>query len=142
MKMMQMEFPPCLVDQESWDLMVKEEGGKIMHVNVYEMDRVCGGQEEGGWWFDVGTAIASIMADTLAEARDAYIKMWNKFVDDAPCAYCDLPRTYHLEDSEEDSCDQYRKPNIGSVVYRGGEYYISVESHIAEDFPKERPRYE
>lgn len=41
-------------------------------VGVYEVERVLGGQEEGGWWYDTGTLIGAIECES---ALDAYFRL-------------------------------------------------------------------
>src|SRR4051794_6841001 len=44
----------------------------IAFVNAYELTQGYGGPEEGGWWYDCGTPLASIPVTTEAE-RDAAV---------------------------------------------------------------------
>lgn len=43
-------------------------------VNVYSVERLYGGPEEGGWWYDAGTPVASIECETEEEAEQIKTK--------------------------------------------------------------------
>jgi hypothetical protein len=42
------------------------------YVNAYEVERVFGGHEEGGWWYDYQTPLCTIRVKTIAQAIKAY----------------------------------------------------------------------
>jgi len=42
-----------------------------VHVNAYAVDRLYGGAEEGGWWYDSGRPLGSIMVRDEDDAVDA-----------------------------------------------------------------------
>lgn len=44
-----------------------------MYVNTYKVGRDYGGPEEGGWWFDVWTPIASVPVDETHVHRDTWM---------------------------------------------------------------------
>ena len=86
--------------------------------NVYELDRVYGGPEEGGWWVTTYTPKESRKYRTMIRARiklDHLIKEYKKI-----------------------------KPEYGlySVNYRGGTYHCCVEKNEAEFAPKGPIHYE
>jgi hypothetical protein len=85
------------------------------YVNVYEIDRVWGGAEEGGWWYDSGEPVASIPFDTMREAE----------------AYRDTMRVRFPHNRSS-----------SSVTYAGGDYQVTIERMFARPYPEERPRYE
>lgn len=92
------------------------------HVSVYEIDRACGGPEEGGWWYNVGELIHSIpvMDDDLSdEDIDNLVAMMRKVYPEQTGDY-----------------------GVGSVLYSGGDYEVYVEDRKGESYPKERPHYE
>ena len=82
------------------------------YANVYELNRVYGGPEEGGWWVTTYTPKASHQSRTRARARiklDHLMKEYKKI-----------------------------KPEWGlySVNYNGGVFHGSVEDKEAEFSPK------
>lgn len=108
---------------EYWDDWTDEEivflaaNPGMVYVNVYRLDRVCGGQEEGGWWFDTGDVELSIACDSeeSAEARaemlaELYVSHGNRY-----------------------SVIYYRKDD---------DYSVSVEEKPAADWPAVYPHYE
>jgi hypothetical protein len=44
---------------------------EFVHVNAYAVDRCYGGPEEGGWYYDDGRPLGSIMVRNSDEAIDA-----------------------------------------------------------------------
>jgi hypothetical protein len=49
----------------------------MIYLNVYDIGRVYGGPEEGGWWYDTGIPVASIPfeeGDKLIEAVTVYLE--------------------------------------------------------------------
>lgn len=92
--------------------------GSRQWINAYEVTRHCGGPEEGGWYYDVGTPLASVPVDTEGEAHAARQMLKAKFHDD----YVDR-RTRFSVIGEED-------------------LIITMEDAPAEPWPLEIPRYE
>lgn len=89
-------------------------------VNIYLVDRVYGGPEEGGWWYTAGEPVESI-----------YVP-WSSFDEAA-----------EIRDKSDDKCEKLnegRRP-ISSVLSEG-EYQARIEDHFAEPFPSEQPHYE
>lgn len=87
---------------------------KETYVNVYEVDMAYGGPEEGGWYFDTGTALESHHV-----AADA------------------------VEDVRKQLRDRYQDTGMASNVnYNGGEFGVWHEDKPAADFPTESPFYE
>lgn len=91
------------------------------HVSVYEVDRLYGGPEEGGWWYNAGRCELTVpVPDTMSDSEiEALVGSLRK-------AY---PK----------QTGQY---GVSSVCYDGGDYEVYVESQRGEDYPKERPHYE
>lgn len=84
-------------------------------VNVYLEDRMYGGPEEGGWWYDAGILVRSspyLGPSTL----------------DAERAWC----------GEENAC---RRSDTGSVLSEG-RYLALAEPGIGRNYPAVRPHYE
>jgi len=93
------------------------------YVNVYELDSLYGGPEEGGWWYDVGTPFLSLKVEQYDRAGDI------------------IDLTVALR-------EQYRdNGNRRSTVYREvsdkpTDYAVVIEDHPAREWPEETPRYE
>ena len=87
-------------------------------VNVYLTNRAYGGSEEGGWWFDYGTAIRSTQ---VGEDR----------LDDVLKEEVEWCMTENAE----------RRSDVGSVLCEG-RYVAYVEDEPAANYPTERPHYE
>jgi len=87
-------------------------------VNTYLVDRVYGGPEEGGWYYELGLPVGSAQAtdetllETLLKARG-----W----------------------AEEEN--RHRRADINSVLSQG-RYDVRVQSHPARGWPAEPPHYE
>ena len=87
------------------------------YANVYEKDRAYGGSQEGGWWVDTYSPIASHKCRTKAGAMFKLGWLQKKF----PC------------DNEYP---------IHSVIYDGGVYVYYIEDHEARFEPEVSPSYE
>lgn len=89
------------------------------YANVYEVDRVYGGPEEGGWWFTTFTPRESRKFNTKLRARIALEKMLQERL-------------------------KTIKPEYGlySVNYKGGVFSGHVEDKEAEFSPKGPMHYE
>jgi hypothetical protein len=88
-----------------------------VYVNVYVLDRVCGGQEEGGWYFDTGDVELSVVCDSDESANE---------------------RAALLADVYEDNRNRY------SVIYysKSPDFEIRVEYTPAAAWPVAYPHYE
>jgi hypothetical protein len=86
-------------------------------VGVYEVSRSYGGPEEGGWWFDCGELVLTVVAASTDEAETIKEHLREQ----------DFPRT-----------------NKRSSVLGGEDYdiFISEGEMPAPFFPEERPFYE
>lgn len=99
---------------------VRREHNKIPvgYMNAYHSELAYGGPEEGGWWFTVSEPISSIRFYDAKEAFEAFTLLEKtlkpRFDDDIPM----------------------------SSTISHGDLRITVEDHIAEYEPRERPRYE
>lgn len=92
-----------------------------IYVNAYSVSRHYGGPEEGGWWYDAGTPLASV--PMKADATDEEIEK-------------EKARLTEL-------LGWPREPSQGRYSVNGGDdFEVWVEDHPAEHFPKERPHYE
>ena len=88
-------------------------------VNVYLLERLYGGPEEGGWWYDAGIPRISLPIDFLS--------------------------TDDVEDLVEELEEKY--PDGGkrsSVLYGEGgyDYQVVIEDKPASYWPEEAPHYE
>jgi hypothetical protein len=87
-----------------------------IYVNVYERDRGYGGPEEGGWWYDIRVVLESNQVASWIEAET-------------------------LKDVLENG--EYKSTgDSSSVVYRGGDYYVTIEHKKPESSPQGKPVYE
>lgn len=91
----------------------------IIYVNAYLVDRLYGGPEEGGWWYDAGEPLASVPVDRDDEAA---IESWR----------AKLTATF---------ADRAGARGRGSVL-GGPDLEVYIEDHTAAYFPTERPYYE
>lgn len=124
-----------------------------LFVNVYEAGRVYGGPEEGGWWFDTGTPLASVPVelteDEWERAREAFgvelglltdrdywcrEEEWGAWLDDVLRA-----KAWAVHDEWE---GRYAPTGRRGSVLGGEDYFVAVEEHFARAFPEEAPRYE
>lgn len=86
-------------------------------VNVYEVSLCYGGPEEGGWYYDIGTPLASV------------------------------PFQNYTERSEIEAHIRRMYPDIGKKSMRHlssgpSDIELSIEDHMAEAYPTTRPHYE
>ena len=88
----------------------------VWTVAVYEVDRLFGGHEEGGWWFDVGELIRKATVGSLERA-------------------CELRGEWEQE---------FPRTGKRYSVLGGEDYDIDVieGGHAPESFPDKFPRYE
>lgn len=86
----------------------------ILYVNVYEIERLYGGPEEGGWWYDAGTLVFTEQVVGMKEA----------------------------ETLREDLHDDYPRTGNRYSVLGGEDFDIRIEDQPGEDFPQYQPRYE
>jgi hypothetical protein len=90
-------------------------------VNVYLVDRVYGGPEEGGWWFDTGRFVEAY------PVRGTRAK--------------ELERLDYVKGLCDDRNEEEGNRDIGSVL-SDGEYDCWIQDEPGSDFPTERPMYE
>ncbi len=85
------------------------------YVNAYGVTREYGGPEEGGWWYDRGTPVASLWVEA----------------DEAEKAADELKARY----------DHIKEGDLSSVL-GGTELWVKIEDHFAAPWPATRPHYE
>jgi hypothetical protein len=88
------------------------------YVNAYAVDQCYGGPEEGGWYYDAGTLLASVPVTSREDADQARERLREMFGPD----YADNKPREHTNGG----------PNL--------EIYIDEE--IGRDFPARKPFYE
>jgi len=91
-------------------------------VNVYWLDRVEGGFEEGGWWFDVGIPMLSME-----------VHEWDR-----------VTKLRLIEALRSEFPDNRRRSSVNYLMLPAEEqdYMVTIEDHVARYFPEETPRYE
>jgi hypothetical protein len=87
------------------------------YVNAYAVDQAYGGREEGGWYYDVGEALASVRVRTRAGIERVRERLRAQFAD--------VQSEYN------------RYQSIG-----GPDLEVYVEDGPAADYPAYRPHYE
>lgn len=98
------------------EVAVIEDPEAYVYANVYRVSRRFGGHEEGGWWYDAGQPLESRRVKRgVVEAEVRALKA--EWADEQP------------------------RRNRFSVI-GGPDIEVYIEDHVAEPFPKERPRYE
>lgn len=97
---------------------------KQWEVGVYELDRRCGGSEEGGWWYNTGTrrALSRRVFNSL-DAAGAYARRLNQ---------------------RFNTREKRLRINLYSMGYRGGAYQAEVypRGEAPSHYPEQRPYYE
>ncbi len=99
----------------------------MIYANVYEMDRSYGGPEEGGWYFDIGIAVASFPVPFLDE-------FW---LDGDVSDIADLILAPIREQYPTKSPGTFG--SRGSVLGGNEDYSVFFETHTAADFDTYRP---
>jgi hypothetical protein len=107
------------------------------YLNVYEVHQCYGGREEGGWWFDAGSPVASVPIAGLNRAEIDALE-------------ANIRRQYQLDSSgqyalknnpEADDFDISRARGRTSCA-GGYDVEVRFEDHFAEALPASKPRYE
>lgn len=89
-------------------------------VAFYELDRACGGPEEGGWYFDTGTPARPFRICRNKQAAFVIAARANTLLDRL----------------------QRHRRDISLVLYDGGRYGACVfENNAPAFFPERRPIY-
>lgn len=96
-----------------------------MYVNVYDVHDAYGGPEEGGWWYQAGSAVASIPVPGKITRRTQYGQS--------------VLRT-QADEKYEALAMELVVASYGTPE-KGGDMKVRVEDHPAEDYPKHRPYY-
>lgn len=140
---------------------------RVIFVNAYEVTRHYGGPEEGGWWYNAGSPLASIPVsipdDVLVQIAEERKRLYQENILAVEGTDDDNdPEAFSLNDEtdrfavntmynrpEVQAQVEYLKATLGHVnrgsIYSvlGGELLeVQVEAHMAEAWPKQRPHYE
>jgi hypothetical protein len=106
----------------------------FVFVNVYELDQVFGGPEEGGWWVTTYRVVTSRQVPAgSAESTKATLEA------EYPTAAQVNEHNYLLSLAGEWTRRQYRYTDVN---YAGGDYRVHIEDKPGVDLPVEWPHYE
>lgn len=89
---------------------------RLLYVNAYSVERCYGGPEEGGWWYDAGTPIASLTTQDKEEVAALEEQLTERH------GWTSLHNRYS--------------------VMGGDDFVVRVESEPARPYPTTRPHYE
>ncbi len=141
---------------------------RIVYLNLYLIDQSYGGPEEGGWYYDVGTPLASvpISVESFTVNRegnppsgDHTQKVLEVPVNDEDSAECDIhDHDKAYRDGYDCNCtpDRYIRYSVKDVEtrmsglrdlfeaegYRRKALRCILQFDMAQPFPETRPRYE
>jgi hypothetical protein len=106
---------------------VREGQQTTLHLNLYSVRQNYGGPEEGGWWYESGVALGSVpLPATWEWTGDIY-------EDDH----------LHLEPRVKSAHHEAARLLLNlTAMHDTHNYHISLEDHMASDYPRSRPRYE
>lgn len=115
-----------------------------VYLNTYETYQAYGGPEEGGWWYQCGEPVQSVLI------TDQDYEEWFEYTPpEERYEMCDhATRLYTRGESPTPANTGYGGYTfvVGSdepATYREDNSYKSFfEDHFAEAYPKERPHYE
>ena len=93
---------------------------RIKYVNAYAVYRRYGGPEEGGWWYNTGYPLASVLIKATSHKDSAIVAEKARL---------------------EAVFDEVNEGDIYSVL-GGTQVDVYIEDEVAEHFPQERPYYE
>lgn len=114
-----------------------------VYLNTYEVHQAYGGPEEGGWWYDCGTPVQSVLL-SLNE-----LESW---VEDQSTDYVSELRRKTTEIFSLGKEPTPVRNGYGGYVFAPGSddpmaymmdnnFVTVIEEKFAEYYPKERPRY-
>ena len=136
---------------------VKPGEESLLYVNAYSVTRHYGGPEEGGWWYNCHCPMASIPIRAISTAgHDDYCYQCDRARREVINPDGTMPKLckwgFELEAKDPAQLEMFKKHlkelyddvNDGNIysVLGGSELRITVEDHVAEVSPKERPHYE
>jgi hypothetical protein len=94
------------------------EYGGVLFVNAYNVNRLYGGAEEGGWWYDTGDPVASV---PVREEDPAADMEWKDYL--------------------KEKAGWSSKHDRSSVLGHD-DFSIQVDEFFGRPFPEETPHYE
>lgn len=89
-----------------------------IYVNVYLVDRLRGGPEEGGWYYDAGSIEESLRCKDEAHAQQVYERKLAQYKEE----------------------NKNRRSDTSSVLSEG-RYDVTLQAWPGENWPAERPYY-
>ena len=116
-----------LVAQFKADALADKESKQFYTVAIYMEDRVFGGHEEGGWYYDDAQLVMEPRAAALLRGFDNQKDAFD---------YADT-----LNDTTIPEWNEGR-PEISSVLSEGRYRALAIEGMPAAYYPEEPPRYE
>lgn len=129
----------------------------IMYVNAYAVTRHYGGPEEGGWWYNRQTPLASIPVKAIVmeghtdtcyqcdRARREVIEPDGQVAKMCKWGYHVVPKDMdQVQDFKQHLMDIYYEVKEGNIysVLGGTDVRVCLEENPAEEEPKGRPQYE
>jgi hypothetical protein len=97
-------------------------GKQIYYIAIYHVELAKGGNEEGGWWYDVGEPVPNRRLWQTTNKEKAY----------------SIAR--RLNDLLHSRVNKYRRPK--SSVLSDGVFEAHMTEELPAPFPQERPYYE
>lgn len=130
-------------------------------VNVYDVAQAYGGPEEGGWWFDTGTPVASIPVELTEEEWDKARRVFAERMglpkgddlgwDEQNAWVLEVAFSKHIESTLREKAWKVREEweerypwesQRYSSVLPSTTYNVVIEDRFARAYPDERPHYE
>lgn len=111
------------------------DGRPIVFINAYAVDQCYGGREEGGWYYDAGTALGSI---AIIPAPGSIDPESGEITDPETNEAIERAREVLRARFGPDYADNRHR----SSVIGGSNLEIYRERHPPRDYPTVRPRYE
>lgn len=115
-----------------------------IYVNVYEISRNYGGPEEGGWYFDAGVPVTSILVELtddenadLTDAIEQYEHRYDRWVErEQVFTVAELNKVIR---THRDLQEQYPATGKSSSVLGGEDYRVLVEDHYGKAWDNYQP---
>jgi hypothetical protein len=112
------------------------------YVNVYDVESRYGGPEEGGWYYDAGTLLESVPAQSHEEALVKAGELEEKYALDNAKRTPGRIRLNNPDDEIPDDWEPSSQAEDESFVHYEGEIKIYIQDRPGENFPTHRPHYE
>ena len=111
-------YEPCSSCGETVPYRLQEGTTITRYINLYQMNQVYGGPEEGGWWYPAGVPIASIPVEAVCKETLAG-KLEYKMIQEQKEAALEYLSRFETDETR-----------------------VYFEQTFAQPFPKKRPHYE